>query len=358
MPDTGFIRGMDLSMLQHLQDHGVEYREAGVVKDPLVLFQAHGVNCVRLRLFVNPNGNDGQVNTLPYTLKLAKRVKQAGLSLLLDFHYSDAWADPLHQTIPAAWSHLSHVQIADQIFTYTRDTLTAFASEGCLPDMVQVGNEITNGMVWPAAGPLSEASTWNDITSQMAWPKESASSAVWDALADFLNAGIRGVRASDPNNTVKIMVHVDKGGNRNVCRRFFDALAHRDVPFDIIGLSYYPFWHGTLPDLKDNLAFLAQTYHKDILVVETGYDWNGGEQGTLPFPLTPAGQKAFLQEVIQTVADTPGGRGRGVFYWAPEWIQGEQWNGPAWSKTWENRALFDAAGSVFPGLQAFADYSH
>ncbi|MDQ2800030.1 MAG: arabinogalactan endo-1,4-beta-galactosidase [Armatimonadota bacterium] len=355
MQDTQFIKGMDLSMLQYIEDHGVQYKEAGKAKDALVIFQDHGINSVHLRLFVNPDGKAGQVNILPYTLKLAKRVKQAGLKFLLDFHYSDEWADPGHQTIPAAWKSLSHSDLVAQVFTYTRDTLAAFQEEDCLPDMVQVSNEITNGMMWPASGPISDAATWNDITSQMAWPEGADHpNTPWDALADFVNAGIRGVHAGDPQKTIKIMVHVDKGGNQEVCWHFFDHLQRREVQFDVIGLSYYPFWHGTLTDLKDNLAFLAAAYGKGIIVVETGYDWNGGEQGTLPFPMTPDGQKAFLEDLIRTVADTPGGHGQGVVYWAPEWIMGPKWDGADWSKTWENRALFDETGNMLPGLEAFA----
>ena len=351
---TDMIAGMDLSMLQFLEDHGVQYKDAGAVDDPLTIWQHHGVNFVRLRLFVHPDGKNGQVNTLPYTLRLAKRVKKAGLRLLLDLHYSDEWADPTHQTIPAAWKGLSQTQLVEQVFTYTRETLAAFGREGCRPDMVEVGNEITNGLMWPAGGPFSEASRWNDIISAMPGPRaDSHSTTLWDAMADLLKAGIRGVRADDPKNTIQIMIHIDKGGNRRVSQWFFEALQRREVHFDVIGLSYYPFWHGTLADLKNNLAFLSQTYHKDIIVVETGYDWNGGDQGTLPYPLTPDGQKAFLQALIRTVAATPGGRGKGVFYWAPEWIMGPKWDGPGWSPTWENRALFDHSGNALPALQAF-----
>ncbi|MDQ2686971.1 MAG: arabinogalactan endo-1,4-beta-galactosidase [Armatimonadota bacterium] len=358
-PVPPFAWGMDLSMLQYIQDHGVSYRDSGTAQDPLAIFQAHGVNYVRLRLFVNPNGKDGQVNTRPYTLKLAQRVKRAGLPLLLDFHYSDAWADPTHQTIPVAWKTLSHAQLVQRIFAYTQETMAAFARAGCLPDMVEVGNEITNGLLWPDGGPLSEADKWNDIGSEQPWPEADRPPATkWDALADLLKAGIRGVRASDPKHTVKIMIHIDKGGNKAVSRLFFDALARRDVRFDVIGLSYYPFWHGTLADLADSLAFLSRTYRKDIIVVETGYGWNGGTQGALPFPPTPEGQKDFLAALIRTVQATPGGHGKGVFYWAPEWIMGRKWTGPDWSPTWENRALFDHEGNALPAMGAFQPFKH
>ena len=138
-PAPGFVKGADLSLLQFIEDHGVQYREAGQTKDPLAIFKDHGCNYVRLRLFVHPDGTVGQVNSLPYTLALAKRVKQAGFRWLLDLHYSDGWADPGHQNIPAEWKGLSQTRLAERVFTYTKETVAAFAQAGCSPDMVQVG---------------------------------------------------------------------------------------------------------------------------------------------------------------------------------------------------------------------------
>ena len=331
-----FAMGADLSLLKHTQDHGVEYKESGQVKDPLLIFKDHGWNYVRLRLFLAPDGSDGQVNTLSYTLQLARRIKDAGLRLLLDLHYSDGWADPGHQVIPAEWKELPHPQLVERVECYTRETVSAFRREGCTPNIVAVGNEIMNGMMWPAGGPLT-------------------SETKWDSLADLVNAGIRGVKESDPADGVKIMIHIDKGGDKSASRWFFDNLLRRGVTFDLIGLSYYPFWHGSLADLAKNLASLSDTYKKDIMVVETGYDTRGVE-GKLPFPLTPDGQKAFLEELIRTVAATPNGRGRGVFYWQPEWIMGRKWNAPGWSGTWENRALFDHSGNMLPAMDAYESY--
>jgi arabinogalactan endo-1,4-beta-galactosidase len=328
-----FMKGGDLSLLQFIQDHGVEYKETNQVKDPLLIFKDHGFNTVRLRLFVAPNGKAGQVNSLSYTLRLAKRVKDAGLKLMLDFHYSDGWADPAHQIIPAEWKELSHAQLVDRVFAYTRETMAAFARECCTPDMVAVGNEISNGMMWPDGGPLSDA-------------------AKWDTLADLLKAGIRGVRASDPKGVVRVMIHIDKGGDKKASRWFYDNLQSRGVSFDVIGLSYYPFWHGTLANLSENLASLSESYKKDIMVVETGYDTWGGPQEKLPFPITPGGQKAFLEELIRVVAATPDGHGQGVVYWAPEWIMGAKWNASG-SGAWESRALFDNSGNMRPAMNAF-----
>ncbi len=327
-----FVMGADLSLLQTIQDHGVQYKEAGQVKDPLMIFKDHGCEYVRLRLFVNPNGKEGQVNTLPYTLKLARRVKAARLKFYLDYHYSDDWADPGHQITPAAWKNLSHAQLVKRVYTYTRDTLAAFKREGCAPEIVSVGNEVSNGMMWPDGGPLN-------------------SDARWDAFADLLKAGIRAVREIDPKAI--IMIHDAQGGNKDIGRWFYDNLQRRGVAFDVIGLSYYPFWHGSFADLTANLASLARTYKKDIYIAETSYDTWGGDKGTLPYPITPEGQKTYLNELIRTVAATPDGHGKGVFYWAPEWIQGDQWGGPGWSGTWENRALFDHKGNMLPAMQVF-----
>jgi len=203
-------------------------------------------------------------------------------------------------------------------------------------------------MMWPDGGPLADAAKWSDTANPV--PQADAK---WDNLADLLKAGIQGVHASDPKGAVKIMIHLDKGGNRDVSRWFFDNIMKRGVTVDVIGLSYYPFWHGTLADLKDNLASLSTTYQKDIIVVETGYDNGGGPQGKLPFPPTAAGQEAFLDDLMRTVAATPDGHGKGVFYWQPEWIMGQKWNGPDWSGQWEDRALFDHSGNMLPAMRAF-----
>ncbi len=331
---SAFAIGADLSLLQTLQDHGVAYREGGAVKDPLLLFKEHGWNYVRLRLFVAPDGTKGQVNTLPYTLALAKRVKQAGLSLLIDFHYSDHWADPGHQSLPAAWKGLSHPELAERVSSYTRDTLEAFRAAGCLPDMVQIGNEITHGMLWPDGGPLGPTD------------------AKWDAFADLIKAGIRGVKEADPQGAIKIMIHIDRGSHESVCRWFFDNLLRRGAQFDIIGLSYYPFFNGSLDTLRANLAALSKAYGKDIIVAETSCDAAGGGSKKVSFPPTPEGQKAFLEGLLRVVAATPGGYGKGVFYWMPECIMGARSQGAGLGGAWENRALFDPAGNTRPAMDA------
>jgi arabinogalactan endo-1,4-beta-galactosidase len=125
------------------------------------------------------------------------------------------------------------------------------------------------------------------------------------------------------------------------------------VPFDYIGLSYYPFWNGPLRGLKENLTFLANTYHKDIIIAETDSNWRGGDPKRAYFPATPAGQKASFEELIRTVEATPGGHGQGLFYWGGEWIDNGSWQGPGWLNAWEDRALFDSAGNALPVMDAF-----
>ncbi len=326
------IRGTDLSLVGYLENHGVRFKEAGQASDAIGIFKDHGFNYVRLRLLVQPDGTSGQVNSLAYTVGLARRVKASGLHLLLDFHYSDGWADPGHQVTPREWQGLDHQQMVAKVFEYTRATLAQFREAGCLPDLVEVGNEITNGMLWPDG--------------------RNASDAGWDRFADLLKAGIRGVHAADPAGAIKIMIHIDRGSHLSVSKWFFDHLMARHVPFDYIGLSYYPFWNGPLPGLQKNLAFLAATYHKDIILAETDGNWRGGDPKRTYFPATPAGQKAFLEQLVRTVAAVPDGHGKGIFYWGGEWITNGSWQAPGWLTAWGDRALFDDSGNALPALDA------
>jgi arabinogalactan endo-1,4-beta-galactosidase len=336
--DSPFAAGVDLSLLQHLERHGVVFKENGQPKDALQIFREHGVNWVRLRLFVDPDGREGQVNSLPYTLQMARRVKSAGCRLLLDFHYSDQWADPEHQSIPPRWIALSRPQLTQAVHDYTLAVMTTFADAGVTPEMVQIGNECRHGILWPVGGDLSEDAR------------------KWDAFADLLKAGIAGVRESPGGKNVRVMIHVESGGDAPACRKFYDHLVARQVPFDVIGLSYYPVWQGPIMKLEKTLSLLSQRYRRSIIVVEAGAEWSPVPPATpsrSPYPPTPQGQQRFLQETIRAVQSTPGGRGKGVFYWAPEWIDARQWDGPAWSKEWEHRALFRPDGEVLPAVRAF-----
>ncbi len=345
VPSAGQVtwRGADISFVPKLEDHGVVYTDGGVPDDPFAILADHGINLIRLRLW--HTSAEGYYD-LDDTLAMAQRAHAAGQDLLLDFHYSDTWADPAHQTKPAAWATLPFATLADSVRVRTRDVLLALRAQGTPPAIVQLGNEITPGMLWDDGRVGGAFNT----------PEQ------WAQLAQLLGAARDGVTdAFAPAPGPQIMIHSDRGGDNGGCRWFFGNLLAQGFDFDIIGLSYYPWWHGTLADLEYNLDDLAVRYGKDIVVVETAYPWTLGwfddthnivglPEHLLPgYPDTPAGQRAFLDAVFALVADAPDGRGRGVVYWAPEWIPT-----PTFGSAWENLALFDETGEVLPGLDAFA----
>jgi len=291
-----FILGADVSYLRDMESKGIVFKDDGKAEPGLEILHAHGFNWVRLRIMNEPTKLP---NTLSYTLAEAKAAKAAGFRLLLDFHYSDNWADPEHNNVPASWAKMGHEELVKAVFNFTRDTVTAFREQGTVPDIVQIGNEITSGMLWP------------DGKLPGRWPQ----------FAELLKAGVRGVEAGKGDlPRPLIMIHIDQGGNDETTKWFFDNLIVNDVPFDVIGQSYYPWWQGSLKDLKNNLVFMATRYKKPIIVVEAAYDWRDGEQfksGKPPFPQTPEGQAEFLAAIVKTVKETPNGLGKGVFWWEP-----------------------------------------
>jgi arabinogalactan endo-1,4-beta-galactosidase len=287
--------GADVSFLAQAEQQGVNFKDNGVAKPGLEILRSHGYNWIRLRLFHTPTDLP---NNLDYTIALAKNAKKLGFRFLLDYHYSDTWADPGHQPLPKAWQGKTHQELVDAVFQYTRDTIAAFRDAGVLPDMVQIGNEITVGMMWPD-GKLPEN---------------------WDHFAQLVYAGINGVDAGRGNGRrPKIMIHIDRGADIKGTKLFLDKLNSFDIPYDVIGQSYYPWWHGSLNDLRSNLEFMAREYQKDIIVVEAAYNWQPGNYvgKPTPFPESPEGQREFLDEVNRVVMETPNGRGKGVFWWEP-----------------------------------------
>jgi arabinogalactan endo-1,4-beta-galactosidase len=315
--------GADVSFLAKCEQDGVVFKENGQPKDVLAILREHHYNWVRLRLFHDPAAAPDKLpNDLSYTLALARRAKAMGFRILLDLHYSDSWADPGKQPTPRAWSTLNHKQLVKRVFAYTRDTVAAFAQQGLTPDMVQVGNEITNGMLWP----------------------DGKLPGKWDNLADLLKAGIRGVKAgsrSEPRP--RIVIHIERSVDYDAAVAFFDHLLARNLKFDVIGLSYYPYWHGDLPTMQSNLRRLALRYHRPIIVVETAYNWTPGRAGkSRDFPETPQGQLAFLRAVDAAVRGIPDGLGQGVFWWEPAAEGGLR-----------GRSFFDNDGNVLPVIAAF-----
>jgi len=312
--------GADMSFLQQAEERGTVFKDEGEAKPGLQIFKAHGYNWIRLRLFHTPTRLP---NDLEYTISAAKQAKELGFKFLLNYHYSDTWADPGKQYTPKAWEGKSHEELVQAVFEYTRDTIIAFRQAGVLPDMVQPGNEIINGMIWPD-GKLPDN---------------------WDNFAELMKAGINGVDAGRGNaKRPLIMVHIDRGGDKRRTKAFFDKWNSYGVDYDIIGQSYYPWWHGSLLDLRENMIFMANEYHKDIILVEVAYNWRDAEykDKPAPFPETPEGQRQFLDEVHHIVLATPNNRGKGVFWWEPAVTGGLR-----------RRGMFDDDGNALPVITVF-----
>jgi beta-galactosidase len=295
------ILGADISFLPELEARGIKFSDNGVEKDAIQILKDHGFNYIRLRIFNDPARDSGYSPgkgfcDLGYTLQMAKRVKDAGMKLLLDFHYSDYWADPGKQYKPAAWRGQSFTQMKQSLHDYTLGVMQALKAQGTLPDMVQVGNEINHGIVWPE-GSISHP----------------------DSLAQLIMAGTSAVKTVAPETIM--MLHVALGGQNHESVFVIDEMVKRDVHFDIIGQSYYPKWHGTLDDLRDNLHDLVKRYDKDIVVVE---------------------YSALKEDVNRIAFHVPGGRGKGTFIWEP-------------LNTWD--AIFDNEGKANQKLLVYDELS-
>lgn len=363
-----FYKGMDVSTLLEVEKCGGRFYDRGEEKDALDILQSYGVNAVRLRLWNDPYSERGEpygagTNDLPTTIALAKRAKAHKMDVLLDLHYSDFWADPGKQRVPKAWRGMDAAQLADAVYSYTGDVLLAMREAGAYPDLIQIGNELTNGMLWPL-GKMPN----------------------YDNLARFISAGISAVRAVDAD--MPVMIHLDNGGNNAMYRDWFDHYMERGEDFQIIGLSYYPFWHGSLADLQNNMNELAARYGKELVIAEVsmgytmddyaeyeklapdkrkGYATRPELTEKLPFPMTRQGQCDFMKAVFEVMKGVPDNKCRGFFYWEPAWIPvpGSGWaseaalpyieeKGPGGNE-WANQALFDYDGNALPALAVIRD---
>lgn len=365
-----FIKGFDVSSLAEVERCGGRFYDNGRPDDALHILRGYGGNWVRLRLWNDPYDSEGHSYggggcDLPMVLTLARRARQAGMKWLLCLHYSDFWADPGKQTVPKAWRGLGEAELERAVYRYTRDVLCACRAANVPPDMVQVGNELTNGLLWPTGQAPN-----------------------WDAICRYVSAGVRAVREEAPG--AAIMVHLDNGGNNALYRNWFDHYFQLGGECDIIGMSYYPFWHGTLKELSANMDDVAARYGRDLVLVETSMgftresfaSWEGLAEGErkgpptdkpglvdrISFPMTPQGQADFTRAVLKIIDTVPDGRGRGFFWWEPAWlpVPGSGWSkragweyvhekGPEGNE-WANQALFDFDGEVLPALGVIRDW--
>ncbi|MBV8998881.1 MAG: glycosyl hydrolase 53 family protein [Solirubrobacterales bacterium] len=343
-PDTIRDRGADLSFEPQEEAAGAHFTDDGVPGSALSILGHHGLNYVRLRLWVNPPPG---YSDLANDLRMARRIEAAGDRLYLDIHYSDFWADPQHQNIPAAWQGQDLSQLTDTVRQYTEQVISAFAAQGTPVDMVSIGNEIRNGILWPIG--------------QVNWTTNTG----WDNLTTLLKAGVDGARAANPRgHQLLVMLHFDQGGDNADSRTFYDHMVSAGVPFDVIGLSYYPFFHGTLSQMRANVDDLAVRYHKGIVIAESQYPWtlaNGDSTGnfvwqasqlSVGYPDSPAGQLSFYNDLLSILAQVPGHRALGLFYWEPEWIPGVGWEPGAGTPN-DNLTLFSFTGQALPSVGLF-----
>jgi len=307
-----FFLGADISALDAPGQRPLPaYREDGSPSDELTILTHHGWTAFRVRVFVGPVRNAPN-NTLENAIPLAKRIKASGATLILDLHFSDTWADPQHQEIPVAWRGMNIDALAKQWQKYAYDTIKAFRDAGATPDIVQVGNEITRGTEWPLAQLLVPGSI------QYNPPQPYDETRQWKNLTLLLKAGIRGIKKGAGRTPPRIAIHIDKGGKWETTEWYFDHLNAAHVPYDIIAQSFYPPWgHGTLDDLWNNMNQSAQRYHKDFVVMETGYlPARVANKSDMLWPVTPEGRLQYMVDLVNTVKKAPGGLG--VMYWAPE----------------------------------------
>ncbi|PWT76715.1 MAG: galactosidase [Bacteroidetes bacterium] len=270
------ILGADISWLPELESRGIHFKENGIEKDAILLLKEKGFNYIRLRIFNNPAADSGYSPKngfcdLEHTKKMAARIKAAKMKFLLDFHYSDFWADPGKQFKPSAWKNLPFEELRQAVHDFTKHVVSELKAQGATPDMIQIGNEINHGMIWPDA----------HIDHL-------------DTLAALVKAGIAAIREVDPS--IRIMLHIACGGQNEESRFFLDNMIKRQVKFDLIGESYYPRWHGTLQQLDSNLKDLSTRYRQDIVVVE---------------------YSEHKKEVNDIVFNLPGNKGLGTFIWEP-----------------------------------------
>ncbi len=313
--ETTFFRGADISWLAQMEATGyVFYDENGNPSDCLDLLTARGINAVRLRVFVHPSSHPISGHCSPEeTALMAARCRQKGLDVMIDFHYSDTWADPGHQTKPATWAAVPFAALKDSIYTHTYQTIQLLKQAGVTPKWVQIGNEIPSGMLWPDGhinNPLQ--------------------------LAQLINSGNQAVK--DIDTAIQTIVHIDQGNDNGRFRWFFDLMQQNGAQFDIIGASYYPHWLGTdytvtISDLGNNLNDMVTRYNKPVMIVEVGGDYWQVQNS-----------KDLLMATIGVALDVPNKQCLGVFYWEPQGAK--PWSGYQLN-CWQDN------GRPSPALDAF-----
>ena len=338
--------GGDISLLAKYEQNGAQFKDQNgvAIDDVLTFLKNQGLNSMRVRLFVNPanaseeHRGEGVIQDLDYVKALGKRIKAAGMTFLLDFHYSDTWADPVKQWTPKEWQGLSDAELYARIYTYTKDALQQLKAAGAEPDFIQTGNEISYGMMWGA-----ESSTAL---------QKATDAAGWKRFIALLEQAAKACREVCPN--AKTIIHTELVRNQGLMSDFYNNV--KDVDYDIIGLSYYPYYHGLLPALETALNTLQNEQPtKEVMIVETGYyhKWqpdNVSYDYSSIYAITDKGQQAFTKELVSRLNKHT--NVVGLYWW---WLEaneyGLDWGTQRVTKDWYNASLFDnETGRALPAL--------
>ena len=378
--DEDYPLGIDVSMVKQIYDNGGQYyNHEGVAQDVYQILKSHGVNYIRIRLWNDPynhiidaNQNvtkvtyGGGINDLETDLVIAKDAVAAGLKILLDFHYSDFWADPSNQVIPKAWKDFTTpAQVEEALYTFTKETLEAFEAVGALPHMVQIGNETTPGLFTQYPGPTNSTLTGNSpyyLTQKTALSRDIAGTSGSANFIRYIQAGIRATH--DVSEEILTMIHLARGlSNTSGIINYFNQFS--EVDYDIIGLSTYTYYHGSPATIASGAQAVANAFpDKKITFAETAYAFTlanhpqtsnifGTEQIETGYPVTVQGQATMLRDIIDANASLP--NGYGVFYWEGCWlpIRGAGWADANTKSSWSNQALFSYDGKALPSLNVF-----
>ena len=354
--DSSLFVGGDISVLQSYEDAGVAYLDenGGKIADVLKYMKSEpvGWNALRVRLFVNPKQKDADGSAdaqvcqdLDYVVRLCKRIKAEGFALMLDFHYSDTWADPSNQWIPKEWAGIGDAALKERLYEYTRDCLKRLVAAGTAPDFIQTGNEISYGMLWTS-------DVVRTAKTNRCFP--DSPQANWTRFIGLLNQATKACREVCPD--AKIIIHTERTGHPDVLKGIYDRLA--GVDYDIIGISYYPFWHNSLQVLSQSLTTLEKAFPaKKVQIVETAYYYQWPKDIEYDFssrwPYTPEGQAAFARDLVEELRKHS--NVNGLYWWFPE----ENGNGPGNSVLtgWVNRGFWDnTSHRALPGLYVLKDF--
>ena len=368
--DDGPIVGGDISMLTKYESHqrmalrygitSAHYYDVNgqVIDDVITWTKQQGWNAARVRLFVNPanastaDKGQGVIQNLDTVKVLGRRIKAAGMKFMLDFHYSDSWADPVKQYTPAEWASLDDEALTVKIYEYTRDCLRALKAAGATPDYIQTGNEISYGMLW---GPVGTPSA--SLKKCYSGSEEN-----WDRFTNLLKAAGRACREECPQ--AKIILHTERVAKPSIMLNFYNQMRNKQVDYDIIGLSYYPYYHGSLAVLASALNNLTNSYQdKDIMIVETGYCYHYAITGdydlSSTWPITAEGQRQFTADLIARLK--PYVKVKGLFWWFPEaneyGLGGSYWTQLHVNDAWYNAGLWNhETGRATPALYELKNF--